>query len=204
MSKIDLKKDLGDLYKVSANEISLVQVPKLSYLMVEGKGDPNASDYQEAIEALFSVSYAIKFLIKGQDISKDYVVMPLESLWWAEDISAFAENRKDEWLWKAMILQPDFVTKSVFEDVLEKIKVKKGFACLDKMSFSTYEEGLCVQLMHIGNYSNEYRKSIQKLHSYIDENNYSFNGKHHDIYLNDLRKTVESMLKTIIRQAVVK
>jgi len=203
MGKVDLKKDLKHLYNPSAKEVSVVDVPPMNFLMIDGAGDPNVSpEYQQAMETLFSLSYALKFRVK-ESKGIDYVVMPLEGLWWTDDPSQFSMTNKDIWKWTAMIMQPDYVTPELFEEVLAEIRRKKNLPALDRVRFEAYHEGLSVQIMHIGPYAAE-EPTIARLHRFLRENGYDFNGKHHEIYLSDPRRTVPEKLKTVLRQPIRK
>lgn len=203
MKKIDLKKELKHLYNPSTKEISIVDVPKMNFLMVDGKGDPNTSqEYKEAIEALYTVSYSLKFMIKKGETAIDYVVMPLEGLWWTDDMAQFSTENKGIWKWTAMIMQPEYVTKDLVTKAFEQVEKKKNPPALSKMRFESFHEGLSAQIMHIGPYSAE-GPTIKKLHSFIKEKGYEFDGlvqKHHEIYLSDPRRTAPEKMKTIIRQ----
>ena len=204
MKKIDLKKDFAALYKVSANKISMVTVPKLNYLMIDGHGDPNNSTmFREAIEALFSVSYTMKFMLKKSEHQIDYGVMPLEGLWWTDDMNSFSMENKAAWKWTIMIMQPDFITSPIIEQAKELAAGRKALPMLNNLSLESMEEGVCAQLLHIGPYSAE-GPNILKLHAFIKENGYKLHGKHREIYLNDMRRTAPEKLKTIIRQPVTK
>jgi len=202
MKKIDLKKELKYLYKPSAKDVSIVDVPPMNYLMIDGKGDPNtAEEAKEAIEALYPLAYAIKFIIR-KELEIDYGVMPLEGLWWTEDMTEFSVENKDIWEWTYMIMQPEFITKDMFNRALLQVEKKKNPVALSKMRFETLHEGVSAQIMHIGPFSDE-GPTIDKLHNFIWENNYKFDGlkeKHHEIYLSDPRKTAPEKMKTIIRQ----
>jgi hypothetical protein len=208
MPKIDLKKENKELYDPSARKASIVDVPEMSYLMIDGEGDPNTSkEYQDSIEALFSVSYKIKFLSVKEN-SQDYVVMPLEGLWWVENMEAFDIRNKSGWKWTAMIRQPDFITEDIIKKALEEVEKKKNLPALPKIKFQTLHEGLSAQIMHIGPYSEE-GQTIEKLHNFIEENGYEFDGnlpgeKHHEIYISDVRRTKPEKLRTIIRQPIKK
>ena len=206
MKKIDLKKELKYLYKPSAKEVSIVDVPPMNYLMIDGKGDPNtAEEAKEAIEALYPLAYAIKFIIR-KELEIDYGVMPLEGLWWTEDMTEFSVENKDIWEWTYMIMQPEFITKDMFNRALLQVEKKKNPVALSKMRFETLHEGVSAQIMHIGPFSDE-GPTIDKLHNFIWENNYKFDGlkeKHHEIYLSDPRKTAPEKMKTIIRQPMRK
>jgi len=203
MGKVDLKKTLKHLYNPSAKVVSVVDVPPMNFLMIDGVGDPNVSpEYRQAMEALFSLSYALKFRVK-KEIGVDYVVMPLEGLWWTDDPSQFSMTNKAIWKWTAMIMQPEYVTYEFFEKALAEVKRKKGLPTLDRVRFETYHEGLSAQIMHIGPYAAE-EPTIAKLHSFIRDNGYELNGKHHEIYLSDPRRTAPEKLKTVLRQPIHK
>lgn len=202
MAKIDLKKELKHLYKPSSKEIVVVDVPPMSFLMIDGTGDPNtAQEYQDAMEALYAVSYALKFMVKKGEVGVDYVVMPLEGLWWTDDMSQFSMDDKDAWQWTTMIMQPEFVTQELVADALRQVEQKKNPPALSKIRFETLHEGLAIQTMHIGPYSAE-GPTIEKMHRFAQENGYQLSGKHHEIYLSDPRRTAPERLKTVLRQPV--
>jgi hypothetical protein len=204
MAKIDLKKELKDIYTASKSKAKLVEVPKLNYLMIDGEGDPNTSiEYQQAMEALFPVSFKVKFISKKEK-SQDYVVMPLEGLWWVDNMEDFTVEDKSGWKWTAMIMQPDFITKSMIDQAMEEVEAKKNPDALSKLRFEILEEGLSAQIMHLGPYSEE-ETTVAALHDFISKEGYEFNGnmpgqKHHEIYLSDMRRTKPERLRTIIRQ----
>lgn len=201
MSKIDLKKDLKPLYTASSNEIILVNVPRLHFLMIDGQGDPNtAPQFQEATETLFSVSYTLKFMVKKAQ-GLDYAVMPLEGLWWADDPAAFQSGDKDKWLWTLMIMQPEFITPELVDRAVGEVRKKKKMAPLDDLRFSAWCEGDAAQILHMGPFSEEHA-TIARLHAHIKEKGYHLCGKHHEIYLSDPRRTSPEKLKTIIRQPI--
>ncbi|MEM3068928.1 MAG: GyrI-like domain-containing protein [Nitrososphaerales archaeon] len=202
MPKIDLKKELKHLYNPSAKEVVIVDVPRMNFLMIDGVGDPNkAQEFKDAVEALYSVSYALKFMIKKEKKAIDYSVMPLEGLWWVDDMSKFSIEDKDAWKWTVMIMQPEFVTKDLFKKALEQVGKKKNLLALSKMRFEDFHEGLSAQIMHIGPYSAE-GPTIKKLHNFIREKGYELRGRHHEIYLGDPRKSAPERMKTIIRQPI--
>ncbi len=204
MTKVDLKKDLKLFYNPSTKAVALVDVPPMNFLMLDGSGDPNTSpDYAAAIEALFTLSYALKFRVKKGQAGVDYAVMPLEGLWWVDDPSRFSLRDKGAWYWTAMIMQPPYVTAALVEEMLIETQKKKGLAALAKIRFATYPEGLSAQIMHIGPYAAE-EPTITRLHRFIAENGYAPRGKHHEIYLKDTRKTAPEKLQTVVRQAVEK
>lgn len=200
MIKIDLKKTLKNFYQPSAKEISFVNIPTLNFIMLDGKGDPNISiGYKQAIEALFSLAYALKFSSKKSEINKDYTVMPLEALWWVESGKIFSLDKKEDWQWTVMIMQPEWITESMFKATKTVVAKKKLQLPIDKIYFQAFTEGSCVQILHIGSYQDEAPK-IQKMHDAILKANQKLCGKHHEIYLNDPRKIAPHKLKTILRQ----
>lgn len=202
MSKIDFKKELKHLYNSSAKSPSFVEVPDMKFLMIDGEGDPNTSkQFIEAVEALYSVAYTLKFMLKSSE--NDYVVPPLEGLWWMDDMNLFSENNKDQWKWTMMVMQPEFITEEHVGNALKEVKAKKNPLALEKIRFERYAEGLSAQILYFGSYSEE-GPTIKNLHSFIHENGYKRSGKHHEIYLSDPRKCAPEKLKTIIRQPVSK
>ena len=201
MKKTDLKKELKQLYNPPEKEAVIVDVPKMNFLMVDGQGNPNtAQEYRDAIEALYAVSYTLKFMIKkGEEV--DYVVMPLEGLWRAEDMTKFNMGNKDAWEWTSMIMQPPYVTQELVQKALKQVEERRNLPALSKMRFGSFHEGLSVQIMHIGPYSAE-GPTIERLHNFIREKGYGLRGKHHEIYLSDPRRSKPGKLKTIIRQPI--
>jgi hypothetical protein len=198
VEKIDLKKDLKHLYQPSAKEVVQVEVPTFKYLMVDGAGDPNTSqEYAQAVEALFAVSYTAKFMVKKGPQALDYAVMPLEGLWWADDMSAFVVNDKAKWKWTMMILQPSFVADAVIEAAIAEVRRKKKLPGIDNLRLENFSEGLCAQILHVGPFSEE-GPTIERLHEFIDTRT-SRTGKHHEIYLSDIRRADPKKWKTIIR-----
>lgn len=171
--------------------------------MIDGEGDPNtATAYTEAIEALYATSYAIKFMSKREH-DKDYVVAPLEGLWYADDPSIFTKKDKDSYKWTMMIMQPRWVTPEMVETAFELTSKKKALPSLPKLRFEAYSEGTCLQLLHIGSYDDEAPKLASLHNEYMPKHSLSFNGHHHEIYLGDPRKAAPEKLKTILRQPVV-
>jgi len=203
MEKIDFKKIMKAFWQPPAGVFSLVDVPKLQFAMIDGKGDPNTSEeYRHAIEWLYSVSYPLKFMSK-KELGKDYGVAPLEGLWWAEDMSSFLTGDKDLWSWTMMIMQPDWIPAEMFEAALEKARAKLGQPP-ESLRLQSFHEGLAVQIMHIGPYSAE-GPTILRLHEeFLPANGLVESGKHHEIYLGDPRKAAPEKLKTVIRQPVKK
>lgn len=200
MQKLDLKKSLKHLYQPSAKEVVQVEVPSANFLMIDGKGDPNtAQEYADAVEALFSVAYALKFAVKKGALAIDYTVMPLEGLWWANDMSRFTTEDKSDWLWTMMIAQPPFVTEAMFEQAIAEVKKKKNLAAISKLRFETYSEGKCAQTLHIGPFSTE-GPTIARVHDFVKASDSQLRGEHHEIYLSDIRKADPAKWKTVIRQ----
>lgn len=199
MEKVDLKKDLKHLYQASTKEVVQVDVPTMNYLMVDGEGDPNTSQaYADAVEVLFMVSYTVKFMIKKGPSAIDYGVMPLEGLWWADDMSKFSGTDKSSWKWTAMIMQPSFVTPEIVECAITEVKEKKKPTAISKVRMESFTEGKCAQVLHIGPFSEE-RPTIEKVHQFIDSRSQR-RGRHHEIYLSDIRRADPSEWKTIVRQ----
>jgi hypothetical protein len=203
MDKYDVKKALKPLYSPSASAFSHVTVPPLTYIAIDGEGDPNAAAaYAAAIEALFSVAYTLKFESKAQ--GRDFVVPPLEALWSADDMSTFVSRDKDAWQWTAMINQPDWISNEMVAAALEKVAGKKPNPSLELLRLITLDEGECVQILHIGSYDDE-APTLELLHDrYMPEHSLEFNGRHHEIYLSDARRTEPSKLKTVLRQPVIR
>lgn len=200
MTTIDLKKRFSHLYNPSKKEFSVVEVPPMNFLMVDGHGDPNTSeDYRNALQALFNVSYTLKFLLKKGPAELDYTVMPLEGLWWSGESADFLISNKATWYWTAMIMQPEFITEAHVEKALHDVEKKKNLPDLRRIRFDCFEEGPAAQIMYIGSYANE-GPTIAKMHDFIRENGWKLSGRHHEIYLSDPRRTPPEKLKTIIRQ----
>ncbi|MEW6172959.1 MAG: GyrI-like domain-containing protein [Bacillota bacterium] len=202
MSKVDFKKELKHLYQTSKNVV-FVDVPEMKFLMVDGTGDPNkAPGFQEAVAALYGVSFTVKFMFKKQGKLHgypDWVVPPLEGLWWCEDMKDFNMESKDEWKWTLMIMQPEFVTGEIIDRAVNELKAKKNPPGIAGVRLETFREGLSGQVLHIGPYSAE-GPTIERLHNVIREKGYGLRGKHHEIYLSDPRRTAPEKWKTIIRQ----
>jgi hypothetical protein len=197
--KIDLRKDLKHLYGPSAKKVVQVDVPAFRFLMLDGEGDPNTSpEYRQAVEALFSVSYTVKFMVKKGPQALDYAVMPLEGLWWADDMSTFIAGDKSKWKWTLMIMQPHFVGTEAVLSAISEVKTKKSLPAVDKLRLENFTEGLCAQVLHVGPFSDE-GPTIQKVHDFIHSRS-SLAGKHHEIYLSDIRRAAPARWRTIIRQ----
>ena len=198
MVKQDFKKDLKHLYNPSTREVIVVEIPTMTFLMLDGMGDPNtAQEYKDAIEALYSVAYTIKFRLK-KDAAFDYSVMPLEGLWWGE---GGRNASRENWHWTMMIMQPNIVTNEWFIHALEQARRKKNLAALDKMRLENLDEGIAVQIMHVGPFATE-GQTIEKIERFLEEHSYVAQGKHHEIYLSDPRKTAPEKMRTVLRQPV--
>ena len=202
MVKYDFKKEKKNLYYPSDKLVSVVDVPRMNFLMIDGQGDPNTSqEYQDAMETLFPVSYKTKFLSKKQN-NQDYVVMPLEGLWWAENMEEFSIEDKGSWKWTVMIMQPEFITKELISMAIDDVEGKKNLASISKVRFEKFSERLSAQIMHIGPYGAAEAQTVEKLHDFIDKSGYKIRDKHHEIYISDMRRTKPERLKTVIRQPI--
>ncbi len=201
MDKVDFKKTLKKLYSAPSGEFVAVDVPPMQFVMVDGEGDPNiAPAYRTAVEWLYGASYAMKFAAKSS-LGRDYVVPPLEGLWSADDPRSFTSRDKDRWRWTMMILVPEFVTHTMFEEAVAKTGRKSGTPP-ETLRLEVYHEGLSLQILHIGSYDDE-GPVLDRLHTVVmPEGKMDFNGPHHEIYLGDPRKTEPSKLRTILRQPV--
>jgi hypothetical protein len=198
MDKIDLKKELKSLYNPSPKEVTAVDVPAMNFLMIDGEGEPASPQYMSAIEALFGVSYTLKFMVKkGKGV--DYAVMPLEGLWWVDDMAKFSVEHKDEWKWTSMIMQPKCVTADDVALAIEQVRKKKDVPAISKIRFECFKEGKAAQIMHIGPYSAE-GPTVAKITAFVLGSGHVLSGKHHEIYLNNPNEIVPAKLKTILRQ----
>ena len=198
--KRDLKKELAGFYAPSPRMVQRVDVPTLRFLKVDGQGDLNRSQaYAEAVEALFALSYALKFRAKKPPLEVGYSVMPLEGLWWADDMSSFTTGDRADWQWTMMIMQPDFIDGDFIEDTRIAVLQKKGLPGLHRIRLESFTEGISAQTMHIGPFSTE-GPTIERVHRFIEESGCEPVGKHHEIYLSDIRKADSSKWKTVIRQ----
>ena len=200
MSKIDYKKELKHLYRPSAKKVEAVDVPRMNFLMIDGKGDPSTSqDFKDAIGVLYPLSYTLKFMIKKGEIGVDYGVLPLEGLWWADDMSSFVDDRREHWQWTLMIMQPELVTEQMVQEANAQVLKKKDPVSLSLVRFESFEEGKVAQILHVGPFSEE-GPSVEKVHAFIEESGSQRRGKHHEIYLSDIRRAAADNWKTIIRQ----
>ena len=200
--KTDLKKQLAS-YTAPHDDFQLTSVPPLQYLMIDGHGDPNTSPaYAAALAALFSVAYKLKFLSR-RELDRDYTVMPLEALWWADDMESFTTARdKSHWDWTVMSLVPDWITLDHLAEVRDAIVRAGGASAIEHLRLETLDEGDVVQTLHIGSYDDE-GPVLQRMHDeFIPAHALTRVGKHHEIYLNDFRRTPPEKLRTILRQPV--
>lgn len=200
MVKTDYLKRLKHLYSPSAKHVEVVDVPQMNFLMVDGEGDPNTSPpFKDAIEVLFSLSYTLKFMVKKGEMGVDYGVLPLQALWWSDDPSAFSTGNKEAWKWTVMIMQPEFITPPLVEAATREVQRKKQLTSLSLARFEAFTEGKAAQIMHIGPFSEE-GPTIVKVHSFIEDSGSQRIGKHHEIYLSDMRRAAPEKWKTIVRQ----
>ena len=196
---LDLQRQLKAYYGASKAP-AVLDVPAMNFLMVDGHGDPNTSPlYAAALEALYGVSYTLKFALKRGPEAVDYKVMPLEGIWWADDPESFVSGDKGKWKWTAMIMQPAVVTRAHVGDAVTTAKSKRPNDMLEHLRFESFREGLCAQLLHVGPYAAE-GPAIQRLHAFIGEKGGKLTGRHHEIYLSDPRRSAPEKLRTIIRQ----
>lgn len=201
MADFDFKSKYKELYAPSAKKFVIVDIPAFNFLMIDGHGDPNISkEYQAAVEALYTVSYTLKFALKKEG-GPAYKVPPLEGLWWADDMSNFAGLPKSAWKWTMMIAQPDFIKASQIKKTIAEAGKKKANPGLQKLRFGKYKEGKAAQILHIGPYSAE-APTIARMHAFIVEQGYKLRGKHHEVYLGDPRRTAPAKLRTVLRQPV--
>lgn len=200
MDKVDYRLVQKDLYTPPKTPV-LVDVPEFLFLQIDGQGDPNtAPAYQEAVSALFSLSYALKFAIKKSG-GPDYAVMPLEGLWWVEDLAKLDMNDKSNWFWTMMIRQPPEVTPELFQKFAAEVEKKKGLPAVRQIRRQTFAEGRCAQIMHIGPYSAE-MPTVERLHQFVRGQGLELTGRHHEIYLGDPLKTAPEKLRTVLRNPV--
>jgi hypothetical protein len=203
MQKLDLRKIFKHLYQPSAKKVEVLTVPPLQFAMVDGAiesgcapGDSPA--FQQALEALYGISYTLKFASKRRaEDPIDYPVMALEALWWVEG-GEFDITNPTNWRWTAMIVQPDHITAEMFADALAQLRAKKPAPALDKLRLETFDEGLCMQIMHLGPYAEE-PATIARMEAFARENGYALRGKHHEIYMGDPRRAAPEKLKTVLR-----
>jgi hypothetical protein len=213
MQKLDLKKDLRHLYNPRANTITIVDVPAMKFIMIDGAIEPSRTPgtsamFQDSISALYGAAYTLKFAAKlrKQD-PLDYPVMALEGLWWAQD-GVFDVQGPGDWKYTLMIMKPDQVTSAMFNDALAHLRKKKGDQpAFDRLRLARFREGKCVQAMHIGPYADE-PATVARMQAFLKEHGLrdlvGAGGRHHEIYLGDPRRADPSKLKTVLRHPVAK
>ena len=201
-SKIDFKKSL-DAYRAQHGRCRIVDVPELQYLMVDGAGDPNTSPaFADAVAALYPMAYKLKFASK-RELGRDYVVPPLEGLWWADDMDVFTRARdKAKWRWTLMIMVPDWIDQHLFSAAVAQVAAGERPARLDDVRLEPLAEGRCVQTLHVGPFDDEAEVLARLHHEFIPGHGLRMAGRHHEIYLSDLRRTAPEKLRTILRQPV--
>ncbi len=204
MQKRDYKKELKQLYKPSAKKVVLVDVPEMNFLMIDGQGDPNSSQaFQDAVAALYPLAYTLKFMVKKGEIGVDYGVLPLEGLWWSDDMTTFSVDKKEDWQWTLMIMQPEYITEEMVATAKEEVERKKNPPALPLVRFASFQEGRAAQTLHVGPFSEE-GPTVEKVHRFIEEQGEQRTGKHHEIYLSDIRRAAPKNWKTVIRQPCCK
>jgi len=205
MPPLDLVKLHKPLYQPSAKHPAIVEVPDLAFLMVDGRGDPETAEpYQQALEALYSLAYTLKFTLKKDDPERDFKVAPLEGLWWADEVAptmADLQRDRDAWNWTMMIAVPDAVTPVEVAAAREAAARKRDLPAAPLLRLERLEEGLAAQIMHVGPYSEE-AATIERLHAFAAAEGYELRGRHHEIYLGDPRRTAPERLKTVLRHPV--
>lgn len=200
--KTDLKKELAS-YRASRGGFSVVTVPPLQYLMIDGHGDPNGAEFAAALETLYPVAYTLKFASKRA--GRDYAVMPLEALWSSDDMASFTSARdKSRWDWTVLNLVPDWIGGPEFRDARDAVERKGGATMLERLRLERLDEGLCVQTLHVGSFDDEGPVLDELHHQFIPDNGLRMTGRHHEIYLSDLRRTAPEKLRTILRQPVAR
>ncbi len=200
MAKRDLKREMRDFYGPSASAVVRVDVPTMNFLMIDGRGDPNSStDYADAVQALFALSYAVKFAVKKGQQAIDYSVMPLEGLWWSEDLDAFSAGDREQWQWTMMIMQPSFVGHDLVAQTRDAVMRKKQLPALESVRFESFAEGPSAQILHVGPFTTE-GPTIERVHRFIADSGAEPRGQHHEIYLSDITKADPARWRTVIRQ----
>lgn len=208
MEKIDLRKKFKSLYAPSPKQVGIVDVPEFKFFMMDGRIEPGktpetSQEFQEAMGALYGMSYTLKFMSKLRKTNPlDYTVMALEGLWWT-DSGELDFKRPEEWQWTMMMMQPDHITVEMYEEALQQLKKKRDTPALARLRFEAFREGLCMQIMHVGPYSGE-PQTIEKMMAFAQENGYTLRGKHHEIYLGDPRRADPAKLKTVLRHPLAK
>lgn len=208
MDKLDLRKQYGYLYKPSAKKVEVVDVPPLNFAMVDGmvppdQGPGDSADFQEAVGALYGISYTLKFMIKKRAENPiDYPVMALEGLWAAAS-GKYDPTIREAWLYTMMIMQPDFIIPELFAEAVAQLEKKKPGSGAARLRLECFHEGLSIQIMHVGPYATE-PETIARMDAFAAEQGYALHGRHHEIYLSDPLRTAPERMKTILRHPVEK
>ncbi|MEU4930863.1 GyrI-like domain-containing protein [Streptomyces yokosukanensis] len=202
MDNYDIKQERRDLYSARRDRFEIVDVPRMSFLMVDGHGNPNTSaDYRAVVEALYTTAYAVRAIAKKK-VDRTHTVGPLEGLWSADDLSVFKTRDQDEWIWTLMIVQPGWVTSAMVDEAMDQVERTKNLSAGHRVRFDDYAEGQCVQTLHLGPYDQE-APTIARMHDeFMPAEKLVPRGHHHEIYLSDARRTAPNRLRTILRQPV--
>ncbi len=202
MEKIDFKKDFKALYNPPRGAFTFVEVPPIAYLMVDGAGDPNtAPEFQPAIETLYGAAYTLKFSLKKAGIGPEYSLAPLDGLWWCDGIEGFDQNNREIWRWTLMIAQPPHIKKETVDSAVSELVAKGKRGLWERLRLEILDEGLCVQTLYVGPYSDE-GPTIAAMHKFVEDEACSLRGRHHEIYMSDPRRTAPEKLRTILRHPV--
>jgi hypothetical protein len=207
MKKIDLRTDFKHLYAPSARQVEIVDVPRFNFALLDGRieagREPATSPaFQEALQALYGISFTLKFMskLRKQD-PIDYKIMALEGLWWSE-LGEIDFDQQGDWKWTLMMMQPDHISLAMFREAVSSLRTKRGDnPLLSEMRFEPFEEGLCMQIMHVGTYDLE-SMTIARMHDFAHDNGYKLRGKHHEIYIGDPRRAKPDRLRTILRHPI--
>ena len=195
----DIKKEHKDLYGPPADRVTFVDVPPMSFLMVDGRGNPNGPIFQARTEDLYALAYGVRAVLKREGL--EYTVGPLEALWSADDPAEFVRGEKDRWDWTLLIVQPAEATPAIVDGVRADVARKKGRPGVESVRLEEYDEGRAVQIMYVGAYADE-GPTIARLHEVARAEGYALTGRHHEIYLGDPRRTAPEKLRTVLRQPV--
>jgi len=197
-TKLDLIKEYRTYYTAKTTP-EIVEIEEGKFLTIEGKGAPGGDEFQAKVSALYSLAYGIKMLMKKE--GKDFTVAKLEGLWWVDSDKPYYEVPREEWCWKLLIRQPEFITSEIIEKARQEVIKKKKLELLNEVNFEKMKEGKCVQILHVGPYSTE-PESLEKMYNLMKEKGLVYNGFHHEIYISDPRKVAPEKMKTILRQPV--